>query len=100
MSINFEQMKIEERKKNTIVAYLLWWFLGLFGAHRFYMGKSLAFVMLGVSLMSFITLVIFVGYVGLLVMFVWWIIDGISLHKWVMAYNIALIEEYERKSAL
>ena len=30
--------------KNWVVAYLLSWFLGGFGAHRFYLGKSLQLI--------------------------------------------------------
>jgi TM2 domain-containing membrane protein YozV len=29
-----------EQPKSTGVAYLLWFFLGAFGAHQFYMGKT------------------------------------------------------------
>lgn len=39
-----KQILIEQRlaneKKSTGVAYLLWLFLGGFGAHRFYLGKT------------------------------------------------------------
>jgi TM2 domain-containing membrane protein YozV len=96
MSINVEQMRLEEQKKNAIVAYILWWFLGLFGAHRFYMGKSNAATMLIISILSFITMVIVVGYVGFFVMLIWWVLDAISLHKWVKAYNLELINNYEK----
>jgi len=26
--------------KNLLAAYLLWFFLGIFGAHRFYLGRT------------------------------------------------------------
>jgi len=25
--------------KNMVIAYVLWWFLGVFGAHRFYLER-------------------------------------------------------------
>lgn len=33
-------MKYGESRKDTLVYYLLWFFLGVFGAHKFYMGKA------------------------------------------------------------
>ncbi len=102
MEVNVEQMRLEEQKKNVVVAYLLWWFLGFLGAHRFYIKKSKAVVMLTISILSALTIAFLVGYVGLLVMFVWWIMDGIRLHKWVEEYNLQLIDNYEnsKKSEL
>lgn len=71
--------------------------MGFFGAHRFYIGKKHAVTMLVISLISFLTMIILIGYIGILVMFIWWIIDAISLHKWVSMYNLELINEYEKK---
>lgn len=33
------QSEMEHRKKSTVIAYLLWFFLGSLGAHRFYVRK-------------------------------------------------------------
>jgi hypothetical protein len=33
-------MQYDADKKSSIVAYFLWFFLGLFGIHRFYLGRS------------------------------------------------------------
>lgn len=96
MSVNIELMRLEENKKNVVVAYLLWWFLGLFGAHRFYLSKSNGATMLIISILSFLTMVIVVGYIGLLAMLIWWVFDAISLHKWVTTYNLELINNYEK----
>ncbi|QOY52490.1 NINE protein [Candidatus Sulfurimonas baltica] len=96
MSVNIEQMRLEEKKKSAVIAYIMWWFLGLFGAHRFYMGKSNGATMLIISILSFLTMIIVVGYIGLLAMLVWWVLDAISLHKWVTTYNLELINNYEK----
>lgn len=32
--------EVEKRKKSTVAAYLLWWFTGVIGGHRYYMGKT------------------------------------------------------------
>lgn len=34
------EQRVENNSKSTGVAYLLWFFLGGFGAHRFYLGKT------------------------------------------------------------
>jgi TM2 domain-containing membrane protein YozV len=33
-------MRYEANKKSPMVAYLLWWFFGTFGGHRFYLGHT------------------------------------------------------------
>ena len=60
-----QQQLIETRTSNEAksvgVAYLLWFFLGLIGGHRFYMGR------VGSAIGMFFTL----GGLG-----IWWLIDG------------------------
>jgi len=115
MATNTPQIKLKT-KKNFIIAYTLWLFLGFFGAHRFYIKKEKAVVMLISPIVSYIIYnSIFLGYtaiglftldptmlnltgmllviiyVYILVVFVWWIIDGINLYKWVQQYNLQLI---------
>jgi TM2 domain-containing membrane protein YozV len=34
------QSEFEKRKKSPVVTWLLWLFLGAFGAHRFYLGQK------------------------------------------------------------
>lgn len=34
------QMKYNAEKKRQSVAWLLWWFTGVFGGHRYYMGDT------------------------------------------------------------
>jgi len=65
-----EQMLIEQRitndSKNAVIAYLLWFFLWPFGAHRFYLGRiGSAVIMLILSL----------TLVGLFVTIIWAIVD-------------------------
>jgi TM2 domain-containing membrane protein YozV len=61
------QMLIEQRVTNegpsTAVAYLLWFFLGLFSAHRFYLGKP------GTALIQIVSYFFLVGLI-------WWVIDA------------------------
>ena len=54
------RQEVENRKKSTASTWLLWFFLGEFGAHRFYLGR------VGTGVAMLLTL----G--GL---FVWWFVD-------------------------
>ncbi|HEY1753663.1 MAG TPA: TM2 domain-containing protein [Caulobacteraceae bacterium] len=66
-----QQMLIEQRVTNEgpngAVAYALWFFLGLIGAHRFYLGQ----VATGV-----IMLLLSITGVGLFITFPWLIVDA------------------------
>jgi TM2 domain-containing membrane protein YozV len=61
-----EQLLIETRVandgKSAVVAYLLWFFLGVFAAHRFYLGRPLS------AILQILSYFILIG-------FVWWVID-------------------------
>jgi TM2 domain-containing membrane protein YozV len=75
-------------RKETGVAYLLWFFLGEFGAHRFYLGKTgSAIAMLSILLISIPAALIIVGYVGLFAVFVWWIVDAFLIPGWIRTHN-------------
>jgi TM2 domain-containing membrane protein YozV len=76
-----QQMLVEQRlandKKSTGVAYLLWFFLGGFGAHRFYLGKTgSAVAMLVLTILGWATVVIVVGIPVLLAVLVWLLVDA------------------------
>lgn len=69
--------------KSPTVAYLLWFFLGGFGAHRFYMGRTgSAIGMIALFLGSMIGSVIVIGAVGFLALFAWWVADAFLMRKW------------------
>ena len=72
------------RAKNVVLAYALWFFLGFLGAHNFYMGR------MGPAV---IQLILFLSVVGIIVTFVWVIIDAFQLHQWVTDHNLTLVEE-------
>ncbi|GAA1121610.1 TM2 domain-containing protein [Citricoccus alkalitolerans] len=37
-AVHSAQVAYDNEKKNPTIAYLLWWFTGIFGGHRFYTG--------------------------------------------------------------
>ncbi len=66
--------------KSRLVALLLCFFLGMTGAHRFYVGQSLsACLMLLLFLVSLLLALVFVGYIGLMLDYIWAVIDGILI---------------------
>jgi TM2 domain-containing membrane protein YozV len=76
----YAQYDIE--KKSLLVAYLLWFFLGYVGAHRFYLGKPLSgFVMLALSAVILVLTLISFGVLSFLwaVVGLWWIIDALLI---------------------
>lgn len=75
-----QQMLIEQRitndAKSPVVAYLLLIFLGGFGAHRFYLGKTgTAITMLILCILGWLTVVVGVGLVLLVAVGIWCIVD-------------------------
>ncbi|MHC4991534.1 MAG: TM2 domain-containing protein [Planctomycetota bacterium] len=70
--------------KSGAAAYLLWFFLGGFGAHRFYMGRTgSAFGMMGLCIASMVLSAFVIGLIGFPVLFVWWVIDAFKINKWL-----------------
>jgi len=87
-------MRYDANKKSELIAYLLWFFLGGFGAHRFYIGRigsAIAMTLLFVGSTA-LTLVL-IGYVGNALWTIWWVIDAFKLPGWIAAYNNPLISD-------
>lgn len=63
-----------------IITLLLWFFIGHFGAHRFYLGHiNTAVVMLVLELIGFATMCFLVGYIFIIAVAIWWLIDLIMI---------------------
>lgn len=76
-----EQILIEQRvtndAKSPVVAYLLWFFLGGFGAHRFYLGRSgSGAAQLILTIIGAVTLFFIVGAFILLANGIWILVDA------------------------
>lgn len=76
-----EKMLIEQRvtndSKSTGVAYLLWFFTGGLGGHRFYLGRvGSGIVMLILFIVTIFTAVIGVGIVTGIVLGIWCLVDA------------------------
>jgi TM2 domain-containing membrane protein YozV len=70
-------------KKDSGTAYLLWFFLGLYGAHRFYLGQN------GLGLLYLFTL----GLCG-----IGWLIDGFLIPSAVSKHNAKVDYENQQQA--
>lgn len=85
MSSHEKMLLIEQRvaneKKSDFVAYLLWFFLGTFGVHRMYLDRWVSgFFMLMLLGIGTLTAPILIGYIPLIILGLWWVIDLFLIH--------------------
>jgi TM2 domain-containing membrane protein YozV len=71
-------MLYEANKKTALVAYILWFFLGWFGGHNFYLGRT------GVAVAQ---LILSLTVVGLIITIVWVLVDAFLIPSWVRQQN-------------
>jgi len=88
MHENSTTLSIQIEGKNMVIAYVLWWFLGWAGIHRFYLGKTRSGAMqLGLFILGWATVVVFVGFLFLGILGIWWLLDAYYVQKYVNEYN-------------
>ena len=76
MSETARLMRYDANKKSAAVAYVFWFFLGAFGAHRFYLGATgSGAALLIVTLASFLLMVLAVGFLTIWISAVWVFVD-------------------------
>ena len=78
-----EQMIFEANRKSTGASYLLWFFLGFLGAHRFYLGRTKS------GIAQFLLCLTIVGIIPLAF---WWLIDAFLIPDIVRSENMKVIE--------
>lgn len=66
--------QVANKAKKSVVAWLLWLFLGAFGAHRFYLKKTGSAVVM---------LILTLTFFGAVISGPWAIIDAFFIQKWV-----------------
>src|SRR3954466_14997917 len=74
-------MLYEANKKTALAAYILWAFLGLLGAHNFYLKRT------GIAVTQ---LIISLTVVGLVIIVVWVLVDAFLIPGWIREQNNAL----------
>lgn len=90
-------MRYDANRKSTLIAYIIWFFLGWFGLHRMYLGKiASGIVMLALQAVSWLTHFILIGYIGFGILGLWWLIDAILIPGMTRDYNNRLIDRLSR----
>lgn len=90
-------MRYEANKKSALLAYVLWFFLGLFGVHRMYLGRwGSGIAMLLLHGISWLTWWIAIGIVGFAVLGLWWLVDALLIPGQARDYNNRLVDELSR----
>ena len=90
-------MRFEAARKSALVAYLLWFFLGWLGLHRFYLGYLVSgLLMLALWGVGTLLSIIFIGYLILVVPVLWWVVDLFLIPGMVENRNNQIIAEIER----
>lgn len=86
------QLMYDAHKKSLLIAYLLWFFVGYLGIHRFYIGKIVSgILMLLLFALSTLLTVIGIGFIGLAIFGLWWLIDALLIPSMVTEKNVELI---------
>ncbi len=84
--------KSDANKRSAVVAYILWFFLGTLGAHRFYLARYMSgTVLLLLSLISLPLSLILIGHFGFGIVGIWLFIDLFLIPGMTSDYNNRLI---------
>lgn len=90
-------MRYDANKKSVLAAYLIWFFLGLFGIHRMYLGRwTSGLMMLALHGISWLTWWIAIGIVGFALLGLWWLIDALLIPGIARRENQELVDRLSR----
>lgn len=90
-------MRYDANKKSVLAAYLIWFFLGLFGIHRMYLGRwASGLMMLALHGISWLTWWIAIGIVGFAFLGLWWLIDALLIPGIARRENQELVDRLSR----
>ncbi len=92
-------MAFETSKKSTGVAYLLWFFLGGVGGHRFYFGRTgSAIGMIALTVVGWATIAVGIGFAFLAALGVWLLVDLFLIPGIIAEHNASLMARLNRTS--
>ena len=90
--VSRQMMMYDAQKKSVGVAFILWFFLGYLGAHRFYAGKTFtAISQFVLTLLGGVLAMVGVGFVFLGIVGIWLIVDIFLLPGIIRSYNVSLV---------
>jgi TM2 domain-containing membrane protein YozV len=88
-------MLYDANKRSAGVAYLLWFFLGSLGAHRYYLGKTgTAVAMTLLCVIGLLTIFLGVGVFLLAVAGIWALVDAFLIPGIVREFNTSLAMKF------
>jgi len=88
-------MQFEASKKSAGIAYLLWFFLGAWGVHRFYAGQTgTGVAMLVLFGASALLSVVGIGLLGFFVLGIWLFVDLFLIPGMVERHNSDLLRQF------
>ena len=74
--------------KSAGLAFVFWWFFGMFGAHRFYCGKNnSAVAQLLITIISIPLCLLLIGFISLFANAIWVLIDVFLISGWIRESN-------------
>jgi len=89
-----KMMRYDANKKSMLVAYILLFFLGMLGAHRFYLGETkTGLIMLALFVGGSALSVVGIGMLGVAAVGVWVVVDLFLIPSIVSKRNNELIEQ-------
>jgi TM2 domain-containing membrane protein YozV len=90
-------MMFEANKKSMAASYILWFFVGAFGGHRFYNGRTgTAAAQLVMCLVGFMTVLAFgAGLLLLVPLGLWLLADAFLIPGWVTTHNAQLARQLD-----
>ena len=95
MTMDRTSAQYDIEKKSLLVAYLLWFFLGYVGAHRFYLGRPISgFIMLALSAVTLVLALVSFGFLSFLwvVVGLWWLVDALLIPGIVAGRNTRIAD--------
>ena len=92
-------MAFEAGKKSAGLAFVLWFFTGGLGGHRFYLGRTgSAVAQLIMSILGWLTVWVFIGIFLLIPLGIWLLVDLFLISGMVQEHNTALMNRLNASS--
>lgn len=85
----------QQTRPSLFFAYVLWWFLGTAGAHRFYLQRPRSgLAMLALLVLTIVAKIYRLPFadISLLVLGIWWIVDAFLVYRWSTSERRSLEE--------
>lgn len=84
-------MEYDAQKYSAVISYILWFFLGFLGAHRFYLRRvGSGLLQMALHGVGWLTAPIIIGWLFLALWAIWWVIDALLIPGWIREGNTAI----------